>query len=613
MSLQVWLPLNGDLKNKGCADITVTNNGATVADDGKIGKCYAFNGSAQFLEFDKSLGDIYSGDFTLALWIKPEDNTRGVLISEYASTGSSNVALELLANRVVRVYWNGSPDWNTSYTITLNTWTHVAVTKTASLLKLYVNGVEVAQRTGTLSNRPSTSKIRIGDDYRGGTSVSYKGKINDVRIYDHCLSTIEIKEISKGLVAHISYNDTSLTSNKLCDTSGYGYHGTCTNASRPVITTDSPRRTRCVKFDTTSKYVRISNLPALGNNYTFAWWGWWPNSTAAIMFWGYTNGNRYNMYRSSSKLYNNTSDGSQNPFYTTGTTVAPAVGLGTWAHYAITGDGTSNKLYVNGSLYATAKTFKAITGTKITMPGWDTGKSYKGAGTEISDFRIYSTTLSAEDVRQLYEVSAKIDDSGNLHSYEFDELSVGRELLAGENFIHYSNGTFWNDFSSEGLEFQYGNSLKSNYIEINPDGNKYLYDFTVSVATGNQFYIGFERYDENKTSRSNNACVYAVSTKPSSDIVKRRYKGVINLATDGVNPCKYIKLRVLNGWTGSNSSSTKLATIHNLSLREVPTSTTAKSKLYKTGIFESDLLLEGNTKVEIEKNIDTISNQFIET
>lgn len=55
-----------------------------------------------------------------------------------------------------------------------------------------------------------------------------------------------------------------------------------------------------------------------------------------------------------------------------------------------------------------------------------------------------------------------------------------------------------------------------------------------------------------------------------------------------------------------------MATIHNLSLREVPTSTTAKTKLYKTGIFESDLLLEGNTKVEIEKNLDVNVNQLIE-
>ena len=50
MSLLVWLPLNGDLHNQGLkGDVTVTNNGATVSDNGKIGKCYEFNGSSSIV------------------------------------------------------------------------------------------------------------------------------------------------------------------------------------------------------------------------------------------------------------------------------------------------------------------------------------------------------------------------------------------------------------------------------------------------------------------------------------------------------------------------------------------------------------------------------------
>ena len=46
MSLRVWLPLNGNLNNYGISDITVTNNGATVDNNGKIGKCYKFDGTS---------------------------------------------------------------------------------------------------------------------------------------------------------------------------------------------------------------------------------------------------------------------------------------------------------------------------------------------------------------------------------------------------------------------------------------------------------------------------------------------------------------------------------------------------------------------------------------
>ena len=45
MSLVVWLPLNGNLENQGLSNVTVTNNGAIVDNNGKIGKCYSFGSS----------------------------------------------------------------------------------------------------------------------------------------------------------------------------------------------------------------------------------------------------------------------------------------------------------------------------------------------------------------------------------------------------------------------------------------------------------------------------------------------------------------------------------------------------------------------------------------
>lgn len=209
MSLKVWLPLDGDLRNLGASDVEITNNGTTIDDAGKIGKCYYFNGSAQYLQFNKTLGNIYVKDFSLCAWLKPTDDTRGVIISEYASAGASNVALELLANRAVRVYWNGSPDWNTGIILNKNEWSHIVITKQNNTLKLYVNGIYKVEKTTALSERPSAACIRIGDDYRGGTGVSYMGYMNDIRIYDHCLSAAEVHEIAQGLVLHYKLDNGS--------------------------------------------------------------------------------------------------------------------------------------------------------------------------------------------------------------------------------------------------------------------------------------------------------------------------------------------------------------------------------------------------------------------
>ena len=51
MSLQVWLQLDGDLDNRGLRDISVINNGASIDDNGKTGKCYSFDGMDDYLEF----------------------------------------------------------------------------------------------------------------------------------------------------------------------------------------------------------------------------------------------------------------------------------------------------------------------------------------------------------------------------------------------------------------------------------------------------------------------------------------------------------------------------------------------------------------------------------
>ena len=47
MSLQVWLPLNGNLNNQGLSEVTVTNSGAAVDSSGKIGSCYLVNKSSR--------------------------------------------------------------------------------------------------------------------------------------------------------------------------------------------------------------------------------------------------------------------------------------------------------------------------------------------------------------------------------------------------------------------------------------------------------------------------------------------------------------------------------------------------------------------------------------
>ena len=436
MSLQVWIPLVGTkVNNQGLLPTTKSNVGTVTENSGegllgpgtRIGSQASDSASKIRFTSPLILSESLGLDQTFMAWVYPEgqhSNYCGTIVS------SGN--------------WNQSKSWTFSIdkanghvycarrysstglacTVPTGSWTHLAVVRdgTTGISTYYKNGTYVGTQSllsGSLESSNSQS-FSVGlAEYVNW--CPFNGRIQDLRIYDEKLSVRQIQEIAKGLVAHYTLSDYSIQGNKLYDSSGNGYRSaTIAAANLPVFDVDSPRRQTCIKFDTTAKYVKIENLPALGNVFSFSWWGYW-TGTANLMFWGYNNGNRYNIYRSGGKIYNNTSDGTSNPFYTTGTTVAPAPGLNAWTHYVLVGDGTSNKLYVNGELYATAKTFKPITGTTLYLHGWDASTSYKLAGTKLSDFRIYATALTAEQVEELYKNPISVCKGGTLMCSEITE------------------------------------------------------------------------------------------------------------------------------------------------------------------------------------------------
>ena len=207
MSLQVYLPLNGDLHNQGCSGVTVTNNGATVNTSGKIGSCYAFNGSTGYIALSgDELFKIFTGgaqQFSITMWVFHADTTRAILFGDYATSGGIGFNIELSTAHGVRFYWNGSPDtYPANATVTASGWTHVALTYDGTKLQSYINGVEKGSWSGTLATKNKTSgEFRLGRDNRSD-STAFNGRINDFRIYDHALSAAEVKEISQGLVLH---------------------------------------------------------------------------------------------------------------------------------------------------------------------------------------------------------------------------------------------------------------------------------------------------------------------------------------------------------------------------------------------------------------------------
>lgn len=204
------------------------------------------------------------------------------------------------------------------------------------------------------------------------------------------------------------------------DCSGYGNNGT--KIGTLDYSSDTPRYNVSTHFRATNSKIRIDNLITTGfsNSYTFSWWGKY-TTLGNSMFWGFQNGVRLNgVYHG---IYWNTSDGNSNPIYKPGTTtVVTAPEANVWHHYVMTGDNTVCKLYVDGELYGQAKIHKTISGNIIYINGWDSGTGYSFTDMDMSDFRIYATALSPEDVLDLYNLGAAIDTNNNLYGAMLEEV-----------------------------------------------------------------------------------------------------------------------------------------------------------------------------------------------
>lgn len=215
MALQIWLPLDGTLENKGCADAVITNNGATIDTAGKIGSCYSFDGSNDMISINcQKIYDILGGSqsFSMTIWVYRGDSTRAILFGDYKIspiTDKNFVNLELSTDNHIYFYWGNGTGYDRKLdfsSVVLNQWSHIAVTYDGNFLKGYLNG-ELQQTVSTnlyLIGKTS-GEYRLGRDSRTGTTA-LKGKLNDFRLYDHCLSAAEVHEISQGLTLHYKLN-----------------------------------------------------------------------------------------------------------------------------------------------------------------------------------------------------------------------------------------------------------------------------------------------------------------------------------------------------------------------------------------------------------------------
>lgn len=278
MSLQVWLPLNGNTNNQGVASVTVTNNGATSNDNGKIGKCYYFNGSS-WIKISLPTGMTSIKNTTVAMWVKGDTAFGGISHDGDTISGACIIFYDkywqVVGDGTYLASGKGKYD-----TVNADSWHHVACAISDTGLSMYFDGALVS--TASISankiktDLPSGAFIEIGADHPGGDEF-LTGYVNDFRVYDHCLSTREVKELSKGLVLHYPLNQPERSQNLIANSTtviGGGNAAGITSelmsdGSLKIVATSGNNNYRSCRFaDSTITDNNIEKHLAAGANYT---------------------------------------------------------------------------------------------------------------------------------------------------------------------------------------------------------------------------------------------------------------------------------------------------------------------------------------------------------
>ena len=155
-----------------------------VYNAGVNGASAYFDGSGDWLVASSGSTDFGFGtdDFTMEFWINPNTvSSQGVLSM---LTSASDTAPHIYLENTLRFY-DGGGDRITSSTIAVGQWYHVAVCRSSSSTKMFINGVQAGSTYSDSNNYGTSKPCVVGSYYSSGSVVTgstANSIISDVRI-----------------------------------------------------------------------------------------------------------------------------------------------------------------------------------------------------------------------------------------------------------------------------------------------------------------------------------------------------------------------------------------------------------------------------------------------
>jgi hypothetical protein len=358
-----------------------------------------FDGSGDYLTTPSNAAFAFgTGDFTVEAWVY----VTGTNYCEVYTTASGSfptTAMRLMITNAQKLqFYDGTNSATSTGSVLLNSWTHVALSRSGTSVRLFINGTQ--DGTTTSSNNLTQQIGYIG---RTWDSFDFTGYISNLRIIKGiALYTVNFTPPTAPLTAVPGTSLLTCHANRFRDSSANNF--AITRNGDAKVTDFSPFGAQTanppsISFDGTGDFLTMADTPVLelgSSNFTIEAWVFplvITGSNRPIFGHGNDNQNWMAFYITSSATIEFAVVSGNSTLLDRITTAT--VNPGAWTHLAVTRNGSTFTIYINGveqTSYTGSPTTTASAIPDYTGASWIGGNRWPSEGSMfngyISDLRI---------------------------------------------------------------------------------------------------------------------------------------------------------------------------------------------------------------------------------
>ena len=479
MSLVSWWPLNGNLSDiVGGNDLVNSNTSYnTLTSTGIVDKTYTNSSHSGGILYSKNkvnLGNYQS----VFCWINIDtvlssSNLMSILGQHrYPANAGMGLSLRYISSTTAYLSVNTGDGSSRTYNeycgetiLEAGKWYHVGYTFDNGTLSLYVNGkketIWLRQSTTASTNtkdytNASLKKMVISEDFFGAyfwsfsnsaieastpglyNNYTFKGSINDIRIYDHTLSMKEVEDIYSFPILHYTFDDGLSSRSKIYDASGYD--STSLPSSGLTISSETNLGKYSADFNGSSYIIGSNMLSA--NAKTLSVWvnvSSFPSSNIVLfadkgskLSFGFYNGNSAIISCSGNAVRTATG---VNSLWKTG-----------WNNIVVTKNSSNIfRCFINGTETSYSSTTNEWTHSvdSFYIGARNNGSVANYFTGKISDIEVFITELTPEVIKSMYNTHMRFLNNHSMQAYLLEEKN--------ENMAEKMNKSIFNKSFSNGI------------------------------------------------------------------------------------------------------------------------------------------------------------------